>query len=225
MTERKRCTECGEVLPLADFGRSARSKDGLRSHCKQCGRARSAAARVKRPKLRRNCSHCEAEFQHVNPKQIYCSPRCKGLAHEEQRSARAAQAPARRCACGAEVSTRVGKPVCPGCRKDPRSNAVERERSRTLRKYGLSVADWDAMLARQDGRCAICRTDRPGGRGEQWHIDHCHETGDVRGLLCHNCNVGLGNFGDDPGRLLAAMAYLGAQIHGPVGWWNRRGVA
>jgi hypothetical protein len=75
--------------------------------------------------------------------------------------------------------------------------------SKRRRTYGLSPADFDAILHRQNGLCAICRLvmDRPS-------IDHDHSTGVVRGVLCQYCNVGLGNFRDDPQRLLAAIAYL-----------------
>jgi hypothetical protein len=73
--------------------------------------------------------------------------------------------------------------------------------------YGLTVEQYEALLERQAGRCAICRTDEPGGRGN-WHVDHCHESNAVRGLLCATCNVGLGMFRDDPTRLAAAIAYL-----------------
>lgn len=72
--------------------------------------------------------------------------------------------------------------------------------------YGLTAAAFDAMLTGQSGRCAICRTEEPGGRG--WHVDHDHRTGNVRGLLCHGCNTGLGMFRDRPDALLAAVAYL-----------------
>jgi hypothetical protein len=90
---------------------------------------------------------------------------------------------------------------------DRRDGSV-RDRQRTLRKYGLTEEGWAEILATQGGRCGICRTDVPGGRGERWHIDHCHETNRVRGLLCHNCNVGLGNFRDSPSILAAALDYL-----------------
>jgi hypothetical protein len=110
------------------------------------------------------------------------------------------------------VHTRVGFPVCESCRVDRRSYLAIKERQRTLRKYGLTEADWDRMLTEQGGRCAICRTDTPGGRGERWHIDHSHATDKVRGLLCHNCNVGIGNFKDDPALLDSAAAYLRAAV-------------
>lgn len=81
-------------------------------------------------------------------------------------------------------------------------------RSRLRRMYGISLEDYDAMLARQGGHCAICPATEVGGRGGSFHIDHDHETGQVRGLLCHGCNVGIGNLGEDVDRLMAAAAYL-----------------
>jgi hypothetical protein len=62
------------------------------------------------------------------------------------------------------------------------------------------------MFAAQDEACAICRAHQPGGKG--WCIDHCHTTGAVRGILCSQCNLGLGQFRDDIGLLAAASNYL-----------------
>ncbi len=60
----------------------------------------------------------------------------------------------------------------------------------------------------QDGKCAICGTAEPGGRGKRLHVDHCHETGLVRGLLCYACNTGLGLFRHNSQSLEQAQAYL-----------------
>ena len=78
----------------------------------------------------------------------------------------------------------------------------DRERAR---RYGLSLEELRAMLARQGNACAICRK-----AGVGLHIDHCHATGKVRGLLCRKCNQGLGNYNDDPSLTAAATAYLKA---------------
>ncbi len=64
------------------------------------------------------------------------------------------------------------------------------------------------MLATQGGRCAICETDEPRGRHSTFNVDHNHETGVVRGLLCCDCNLSIGKLGDDPARLRAAADYL-----------------
>ena len=73
------------------------------------------------------------------------------------------------------------------------------------RRYGLSLQDYRAILARQGNACAICK--KPDVR---LCIDHCHATGKVRGLLCDKCNMGLGNYNDDPSLMRAATAYLEA---------------
>lgn len=75
---------------------------------------------------------------------------------------------------------------------------------RRLRMYGLTDVEFQAMEAAQQGQCLICQR----FIGDKLHIDHDHATGQVRGLLCGPCNVGLGALGDDPVRLLRAIEYL-----------------
>jgi|SRR3989442_882027 len=82
---------------------------------------------------------------------------------------------------------------------------VVKEKGRA-RHYGISWQDYKAMAARQAGACAICKR-KPG---RTLHIDHCHSTGKVRGLLCNNCNSGLGSFDDQCSLLQAAAEYLEA---------------
>lgn len=82
-----------------------------------------------------------------------------------------------------------------------------RRREVTLQSYGLSVAEFDALLEEQGNKCAVCSSEDPGPKG-RFVVDHDHETGRVRGLLCHYCNVGIGHFSDDPERLIAAWTYL-----------------
>lgn len=77
-----------------------------------------------------------------------------------------------------------------------------------LKQYALTPGEYDAMFARQDGRCAICRTTESGRDHRVLSVDHDHGTGKVRGLLCVGCNRGLGFFRDDPESLAAAMRYL-----------------
>lgn len=83
-------------------------------------------------------------------------------------------------------------------------------------KYGISLQDYDAMIAIQNGKCAICgeaesirsklkKDDTP----VRLSIDHDHETGEVRGLLCRRCNAGIGCFRDDPKIIRSALLYLG----------------
>lgn len=85
-------------------------------------------------------------------------------------------------------------------------------RNATLRKkYGIVVADYDRMLAAQGGVCKICLTSEwVETTGRAFHVDHCHQTGRIRGLLCQACNTSLGKFKDSPALLRAAAAYLEA---------------
>lgn len=61
-------------------------------------------------------------------------------------------------------------------------------------KYGITHDDYERMLAAQNGKCLICETNTPGKNSKHFHIDHCHTTGRVRGLLCAYCNTGIGWF-------------------------------
>ena len=84
----------------------------------------------------------------------------------------------------------------------------EKSRTKQLwRKFGVTAVEYEAMRARQQDRCAICGTSKPGGKGD-WHLDHDHTTKKVRGLLCQNCNIGLGNFQDSFALLVRATMYL-----------------
>lgn len=79
---------------------------------------------------------------------------------------------------------------------------------RRLRVLGITEDDYLRLMEIQGGCCAICRTDEPWSRSSTWAVDHDHDTGAVRGLLCSRCNRGLGHFKDDITRLRAAIAYL-----------------
>ena len=71
-----------------------------------------------------------------------------------------------------------------------------------VKKYGITVEQYTQMMEDQDGFCAICYAE------PATHIDHDHETGRVRGLLCGACNRGLGQFKEDADTVAFAAAYL-----------------
>lgn len=125
--------------------------------------------------------------------------------------------------CGGDVPARVGKGRQRTYCSDKCAEAFNywkkqaRKLRNQLRPYGLTVEQYQHLLADQDGRCAICRSSEPGGRGG-WNIDHDHSCcpdksscGEcIRGLLCWSCNLMLGNASDDPIRLRAAAEYVEA---------------
>lgn len=82
-----------------------------------------------------------------------------------------------------------------------------------LARFGLTPDQFNEMLEAQGGACAICErpekvVDSRNGRVKSLAVDHDHESGAVRGLLCQNCNKGIGNLGDSADTLIAAAMYL-----------------
>jgi len=75
-------------------------------------------------------------------------------------------------------------------------------------KYGILKQDYIALHEAQNGRCAICGSDKPAKGQVFLHVDHNHDTGEVRGLLCAKCNIGIGHLNEDPDLLIAAALYL-----------------
>ena len=89
------------------------------------------------------------------------------------------------------------------------------------RCYGLTRADYEALLAAQGGVCPLC-----GKRSEKTLcVDHCHETGTIRGLLCRQCNFALGCFTDSQAAMMAALAYLGGSKDDRAGAAAQRALA
>jgi len=87
-------------------------------------------------------------------------------------------------------------------RKNP-----QRARDRLFKKYGITAQQYDEMFQKQNGGCAICGKEK-NGKKMNFVIDHNHLTGNVRALLCTQCNAGIGNFMDSPSLLRQAAVYL-----------------
>jgi hypothetical protein len=91
--------------------------------------------------------------------------------------------------------------------RDSNPESVKATDRRTkMKQKGITVEEYDARLEAQDGLCAICRQLNASVR--RLAVDHNHETGEIRGLLCSHCNRALGLFKDDPALLKAAIDYL-----------------
>jgi hypothetical protein len=81
-------------------------------------------------------------------------------------------------------------------------------RNRNLKRFGITIEAYDHILKNQGDGCAICGNKTTDSTGRLLSIDHDHDTGEVRGLLCHSCNVALGLFKEDPELLAEAIRYL-----------------
>lgn len=96
------------------------------------------------------------------------------------------------------------------CTNWDKEHKRQKRNERLRYSFGITVDDYETQLKRQGNRCAICGTVDPGGCGE-FHVDHSHQTGHLRGLLCMRCNQALGLLNDDPKRTQAATEYLSRQ--------------
>lgn len=83
---------------------------------------------------------------------------------------------------------------------------MEYGQTQRLKRYGLENAQYASMLKEQRGACASCGDEFNDARTP--HIDHCHSTGEVRGLLCSPCNLALGLMQDDPQRIQGLLAFI-----------------
>lgn len=179
VTQRKRNGEIGTFW-REGYDRQVAPREGASFVCDLCGFA-STTDHGRRGHVNR--VH-RAELQHVCP---YCSLRF---------------------ATPRALQTHLGfKHKQDGFRRTRNRPEVQREWN--LRKnYGIGLADYEALLLFQGGRCATCPATLADSTTRNLHVDHDHVTGLIRGLLCSHCNRALGNVKDDADRLLRLAGYL-----------------
>ncbi len=100
---------------------------------------------------------------------------------------------------------------CKSCKRIAASNFPTEARRRKLlwKEYKLSTEAYNALLKSQGGKCGVCGCISGGGKHKgHLHVDHCHATGRIRGLLCYQCNTALGKLGDDLAGVLRFVSYL-----------------
>jgi hypothetical protein len=186
----KSCLDCGLVKPLTEFPPAKRRSDGRSSYCRPCMNVRSKASSDKRKAAQ---GHLVQQRREVPEGMRWC-PDCETFKllddFPRNRSGRAG---------------RGG--YCKPCHNLKTRETYLRLYGGTReyhlrRRYGIGQADVDRMLADQGGVCAVC--DKP----DPEHVDHDHLTGQVRGMLCFNCNQALGNARDDVDVLRDLRRYL-----------------
>lgn len=187
----KFCRDCNDYRPVGDFSRNARSRDGLAFYCREHLAERSLRSREARRTKPRVARRPPQDL--VVPDGSKWCPDCNTVLPLTD--------------FVRTVQTRSGySAYCKPCHnKRSKASRAKVGGSRTYhltRRYGISAAEADHMLESQGGLCAICRS------APAEHVDHDHATGNVRALLCFNCNGGLGQFKDDPEVLRAAADYI-----------------
>jgi len=194
------CTKCREVKPLDEFSAAPRGKYGRKASCKACDAARHARLHPPKPRVSKprreplpgealkRCTKCGVE------KTI-----------DEFSLARKATA----------TTNDIYKSSCKRCaseramewyRANPGRTTENKRRFNLEKLYGLTVQQYNDMLEAQHGACAICGQTENGKF--RFSVDHDHENGKVRGLLCNRCNRAIGLFGDDLSVMRRAISYL-----------------
>jgi len=178
MESTKKCPDCGQTKSVAEFSRNAARPDGLQFYCKSCYSTRAARTYRERQSQK---GRVVRERVEVPAGHKYCR-RCDQIKPfaEWHKNARQSGGLAGYCK---ECRSELGR------------------RGHLKRTFGLSPEERATLIESQGGTCAICD-------GPPQHIDHDHTTGKVRGVLCGPCNMGLGQFQDDPTRLARAATYL-----------------
>lgn len=203
----KQCYACKTVKATSDFYASPQTKDGLMTYCKECHKAKMKEGHARKAEHNipvlppagstKMCRHCHV----VKPIEEFGA---------NKRMSDGIQNDCKTCANAMVALARSRNPERHR-NSSKRWAANNREKARDSRLksvYGLPIGDYERLLAEQGGGCAICGTTVPGSRTERFHVDHCHDTGEVRGLLCSGCNMGIGQLKHDQARLLSAQAYL-----------------
>ncbi|MGW0222267.1 endonuclease VII domain-containing protein [Streptomyces tendae] len=175
----KQCTGCKRNLPVSEFARDKNRSDGLQAWCRECV-AEYSAAHYRR---RREAMGLTVREKVDVPAGHKLCRTCGAIKpHSEWR---------RNATASVGLATR-----CKACR------AIQGREGHLKRHYGLTEAERDQLIAGQGGVCCICLA-APAA-----HVDHCHETGRVRGVLCFSCNAALGQFKDRPDAIRRAAAYV-----------------
>jgi len=183
----KQCTECGQIKDETEFyWATERGKSRRRARCRECCKRDPRDHSADPQPAGRICTVCN-EYKPLS------------AFHKHKV-----------CLYGVE-------PMCKRCkylkRKQRDADDPTRVRRMDLKaKYGITLEEYAAMLARQEGQCAIC-----GAAGEKLVVDHNHTTGRVRSLLCHLCNALIGCAREDITILVRAAAYLRAEQHPELG--------
>lgn len=134
------------------------------------------------------CRHCGVKFCRTQVTKWYCSKVC-AKEHERLRKLKLAK-----------LRYANNKQIC---------KLISR-RSKLKNKCGITEAQYNAWLEKQKGLCAICKGVNADGR--TLDVDHDHQTGYIRGLLCRKCNMGIGNLSDSYTTLCAAIHYMTLSI-------------
>ena len=203
--DKKVCTKCKELKLLSEYHRLMSGKDGLRNKCKFCINELAREVDHKQTKICTNCKIVKSVrdfFRHKQGKYgvSSCCRTCLSLIARQRKEGtfepRVIQTPEER-----KETSRAGS------RRRYAENPNKHKAIARKVLYKISQEEYETMCITQAGQCKICKGNSTRLSGIL-DIDHCHETGRVRGLLCHRCNLLLGAVRDSADLLRSAANYL-----------------
>ncbi|AYV26896.1 MULTISPECIES: endonuclease VII domain-containing protein [Streptomyces] len=179
----KRCSRCKTRKPRAEFAANRSMKDGLQAYCRAC--------QAEQHRVRQEAKGRTVRARVVVPSGHKRCPQCEEIKPYSEWEPN-------------KTSSDGWASYCRVCR------AQRNRASYFKRKYGITEAERDGMIAAQGGNCLLCRT------APAEHVDHDHQTGKVRGVLCFSCNAALGQFKDRPDVIRRAAAYVEGNLWKPT---------
>jgi len=180
-----KCQKCNQVQNISQFNVHKMGRLGLDTTCKNCKQYIKDNTILNSGALR-TCRNCCKKATNIDELDLF-------------------------------VKTTNGKfgryNLCKTC-NNKASEKCNTSIEKRVKKFGISVDEYNSMIAKQNNSCAICKKHKDAfkGRGNNFHIDHCHTSGKVRGLLCSHCNTGLGQFKDNIQSLENAIQYISESI-------------
>lgn len=203
----RKCTKCAVEKPLSEFSKNPRGKYGRKPNCKACDAARHAALHPPKPRVRRPLR------APISPDEPKACRRC-GVTKTYADFSLSRKA--------TDTTNAVYRSDCKECcsaralqwfHENKERHKETKHRWNLANIYGLTAEQYQTMFEAQGGVCAICgqaETKKHGRTGTEFRlaVDHCHESGRVRGLLCQTCNRVVGLFKDDIERHRKAIEYL-----------------
>lgn len=198
----KTCSRCKTTKSLDLFYKHKHAKDGMSSYCKKCHAEQRREWRHKNPEDARKQGCADQKKRRLkNPDAVREYDRIR-YQNPKRRLQQQVSSKRQYSKNSEQIKHRL---------REGRKNDPGKYRDYDLKRtYGITRDEWNQMLADQGGRCANpgCRTTEPGGRYNEWQVDHDHTTGKVRSLLCSNCNLTLGNAKECEFRLEGLAEYL-----------------
>jgi len=199
----KVCTRCKQEKPVEMFCKHKRMKDGLNSWCKSCANEVAKINRENDPELYRE--RCK-KYYRTHTERVSAANKKYRAAHTEE----------------TKLKNKLYRENHKEEIKEYRCSHVEYHRTKRREchlkhQYNLSQEEYEALVNFQKGVCAICGKEETAvdpryKTVRKMAVDHDHETGKVRGLLCSRCNKGIGAMEDSPELLLKAVVYLERQF-------------